>query len=184
MSNDVPEERELDTFTYLARYRQIVSQLSASRATSIAMPLNGTDSVAVTSALELAPCLRVPRDVVTMFCAVGLGHRLIPVACQDVLGLLRWPTIDTHLTDNDLRDVVDSDRRREIADALQILAKSVAQPFGRCDVDGWIGGRVVRDERGQAQMLWPTLYPAFSLNADAEHFNLFRAFNVAVEAEA
>jgi hypothetical protein len=152
--------------------------------TRIAMPLNGADPVAVSTALELAPCLRVPRDVVTIFCGVGLGHRLIPVACQDLLGLTRWPTIDAHLTDDDLRHVADSDQRREIVDSLRIWASVVEQPLGRCDADGWIGGRVVRDERGQAQMLWPTLYPAFSSNAYAKHFKLFRAFNIAVEAEA
>ena len=148
------------------------------------MPLNGADPVAVSTALELAPCLRVPLDVISMFCAVGLGHRLIPVACQDGHGLMRWPTIDAHLTDDDLRDVADSGQRREIADLLRIWTSVVEQPLGRCDADGWIGGRVVRDERGQAQMLWPVLYPAFSSNAYAKHSSLFRAFNIAVEAEA
>lgn len=173
-----------DTFAYLARYRQIVAQLSTRSPTRAAMPLNGADPVAVSTALELAPCLRVPLDVISMFCAVGLGHRLIPVACQDGHGLMRWPTIDAHLTDDDLRDVADSGQRREIADLLRIWTSVVEQPLGRCDADGWIGGRVVRDERGQAQMLWPVLYPAFSSNAYAKHSSLFRAFNIAVEAEA
>jgi hypothetical protein len=184
MSEDVDQERELDTFTNFARYREIVSHLSASSATSIARPLNGADPVAVTSALELAPCARLPRNAITMFCAVGLGHRLIPVARQDNLGLMRWKAIDAQLTDDDLRDVVDSERRREIAHALRILAASVEQPLGRCEPAGWIGGQIVRGDRGQARMLWPVLYPAFSPNAHDERFDLFRDFNIAVEAEA
>jgi hypothetical protein len=183
MSHYVPQEPELDVFAYLVRYRQIVSQLSASCSSSLTLPLNGADPVAVTAALELAPCLRLPRDVVTMFCAVGLGHRLIPVARQDIPGLTRWPTIDAHLTDADLQDVAGSDHRREIAHLLQIWASIVEKPFG-CDADGWIGGRVVRGERGQARMLWPTLYPAFSSNAYAEFFDLFGAFDIPVGTEA
>lgn len=182
MSHEVTE-LDLDTFTQLARYRQIVAQLSTNSARIIAMPLNGADSIAVSTALELAPCLRLTRDVVTFFCGVGLGHRLIPVACPDI-GLTRWPTIDAHLTDDDLRNVVDIHQRREIAESLRVWASVVEQPLGRCDVDGWIGGRVVRNESGQAQMLWPTLYPAFSSNAYANDFNLLRAFNIAIEGEA
>lgn len=173
-----------DTFACLSLYRQIVSQLSSHSAKQVTVPLNGANPAAVSTALELAPCLRVPRDIVTVFCGMGLGHRLVPVARQDSHGLMRWPTIDAHITDDDLREVADSNQRREIADSLRIWASVVEQPLGLCDANGWIGGRVVRDELGQAQMLWPVLYPAFSATAFAEHSSLFRAFNIAVDAEA
>ena len=180
MSGYVTDDLALDTFTELARHRELVSQLSGNTATNITMPINGADSVAVTYALELAPCLRVPRDIVMMFCSVGLGHRLIPVARQDIFGVALWPTIDAHLADEDLRDVADDDHRREIASLLRIWASMVEKPLGRCEADGWIGGRMFRGERGRTQILWPTLYPAFSPSNYAAHFDLFRSFDVQV----
>ncbi|MBX9650567.1 MAG: hypothetical protein K2X57_26330 [Xanthobacteraceae bacterium] len=183
MSPEVVEP-DPDTFASLARYRQIVSQLSSNDAPSATVPLNGADPAAVATALELAPCLRVPRDIVTVFCSFSLGHRLVPVACRDSHGLMRWPTIDAHLTDDDLRDVADGNQRRDIADSLRIWASVVEQPLGQCNANGWIGGRFVRDELGQAQMLWPILHPAFSSTAFAEPSSLFRALNIAVDAEA
>ena len=180
MSGFLAADLELDTCTYLARHRELVSQLSGNIATVTVAPINGTDPRAITHALELAPCLRVPRDIVTMFCGVGLGHRLIPVARQDILGVTLLPTIDAHLADEDLRDIADDDHRHEIASLLRIWASMVEKPLGRCEADGWIGGRMVRGERGRARVLWPTLYPAFSLSSYAAHFDLFRSFDVHV----
>ncbi len=180
MSGYVANDLELDAFTYLARHRELVSQLGGNNATAIVAPINGTDPRAITHALEVAPCLRVPRDILMMFCGVGLGHRLIPVARQDILGVTLWPTIDAHLADEDLRDVPDDDHRREIASVLRIWASMVEKPLGRCEADGWIGGRMVRSAPGRAQMLWPTLYPAFSPSNYAAHFDLFRSFDVQV----
>jgi len=139
------------------------------------LPICGANRLVVTTAVQLAPCPSMAREIIERFCSVGLGDRLIPIPQEDGNGKALWPTIDARLTAEDLVDVENDRERQELVSLLRMWASMVPQPFVPLGgVDGWIGARRVRRAGEAAQTIWPVVYPPFSIAAYAEHLEALK----------
>jgi len=178
MSGSSADNTEFDYSAFVRRRRELVSELSSSA--TVVAPVNGKDTSAVLAALQLAPIVSPPTEIIASFCSVNLGHRLIPVAGEDLAGTARWPTINTRLEDRDLQDAWDDNQRFQISQMLEIWSAMVEGSRGGCRQDGWIGGRMSRDRSGRTVMLWPVLHPRFSNGICEDAFDLFTAFDIQI----